>query len=105
MNTSIQNSLYHIEVYDWKAQCAVSDPYDEAVSGKLIDTSAGSTGVGSKTITFTSSNGPYPASVTTASDGTYKATFIASNTIFNGWIIRAYFAGDSLYNVAASTVV
>jgi hypothetical protein len=75
------------------------------LSGKLIDTSASSVGVGSKTITFTSSNGPYPASVTTASDGTYRATFAASNTIFSGWNIRAYFNGDSLYDTAASPVV
>ncbi len=75
------------------------------LSGKLIDTSANSVGVGSKTITFTSSNGPYPASVTTASDGTYKATFTASITIFSGWNIRAYFNGDSLYDTAASPIV
>jgi YVTN family beta-propeller protein len=76
------------------------------ISGKLtdVDTAAG-IGVASKSITFTTSNGsPIPASVTTASDGSYKTSFTASNTIFNGWNIQAHFAGDSLHNAASSSV-
>jgi hypothetical protein len=73
--------------------------------GKLTDTSAGSIGVASKTITFTSPNGsPLPASVTTSSDGTFGSSFRASSTIFSGWKIQSKFAGDTLYNAAGSPI-
>jgi YVTN family beta-propeller protein len=75
------------------------------VTGKLADSSAAGIGVASRTITFTTSNGsPLPASVITASDGSYKATFKASNTIFSGWNIQAHFAGGGRYNAASSSV-
>jgi hypothetical protein len=76
-----------------------------AISGKLIDISAANAGIGSKTITYSSSNGsPLPASVATTSTGTYSSSFKATKTVFNGWKIQSNFAGDSLYNTASSPI-
>jgi hypothetical protein len=75
------------------------------VTGELTDTANGGTGLGAKTITFTSPNGsPLPASVLTRLDGTYSATFKSSNTVFPGWKLQAHYAGDSLHHPAPSLV-
>jgi YVTN family beta-propeller protein len=90
-NVQTYNTVKHATTLTLSVPLNVPFGTKATVTGKLTDSPAGNVGLASKTITLTTSNGsPLPSSATTRSDGTYTATFTASDTIFNGWNIQAH---------------